>query len=258
MHLRLRASIAAAAVCAVAGGALAATSAPECAAGTGSQEWRDALREDAETLARRIHHRETTDPLPDSGRLRELADELEGVLCRVRRLHPDLEPIRAREEFAPGEVLLGFAPELMRAVSSFHREGFAGAEPETGNQAFDTLNREFGLRSVQPFPAAGLAVFVLDEDLNVPAAMGRYLQVPGVTGAEPNWLVGDGPDIGAAKRSGSWRVVFRDAWGDCPAGCIHSELHFLVVDGEAVSRFSAPEAESMPEFRGIAVRWRRR
>ena len=257
MRPRFLAVIAASAACTMLAGSPPATAGPACSAGAGSAEWTETLREDAETLARRIRHRESASPFPDAGRTRELAGELESVLCRIKTTHPDLAPIPPRERVAPGEILISLGPDLMRAVSAFPQGEVAGSAPLTGNPAFDRLNREFGLLAAQTYPEAGLAVLAFPDVLNIQAAIRHYIRVPGVFGAEPNRIVGDGPDIAAAMRDGSWHVVFRSARGDCPAGCIHSELHYLVVDGEAVSRIPPSSAERMREFRGIGGEWRR-
>ena len=44
------------------------------------------------------------------------------------------------------------------------------------------------------------------------------------------------------------QLGFRNAWGDCPAGCIHSELSFYTVaEGEA-ERTEPAEARAMDPF----------
>ena len=51
--------------------------------------------------------------------------------------------------------------------------------------------------------------------------------------AEPDFALGDGSDIEADWVDGTWYLVFRQVWGDCPSGCLYSELHFFAErDGE--------------------------
>jgi len=72
--------------------------------------------------------------------------------------------------------------------------------------------------------------------------------------AQPNWFVGDSskayPRVSAEER----RYLFRQAWGDCPAGCIYSRFwYFRVTDAgiEYVGTWDRtdPEPPWWPEAR---------
>ena len=43
-------------------------------------------------------------------------------------------------------------------------------------------------------------------------------------------------------------MVFRKAWGDCPAGCISQGLSFFEVAGERLTRYEPAQARAMAPF----------
>ena len=49
--------------------------------------------------------------------------------------------------------------------------------------------------------------------------------------------LGDGSDIEAAWVDSAWYLVFREAWGDCPSGCLYWALHYFIeCEGEVERR----------------------
>jgi len=55
-----------------------------------------------------------------------------------------------------------------------------------------------------------------------------YRTVPGVTAADPNGWYGDGPQLYPWRSpEGGMSYLFRDAFGDCPAGCIYSIFYYF-------------------------------
>ena len=104
---------------------------------------------------------------------------------------------------------------------------------------------------MQAYPALDSVVLYLDERANVAAALRAYRAIDGVGYAGPDAMLGDGSDIEAATVEGRWHVVFRRAWGDCPAGCINEELSFFTVaDGEAVP-IEPAQARGMDAFAAL-------
>ena len=95
----------------------------------------------------------------------------------------------------------------------------------------------------------GYAFLDVDERVDVVEAAFAYFMIDGVDYARPEWAVGDVAPMSTRPRCrDTWHFVFRDAWGDCPAGCIHSELSFFaVVDGE-VERIEPAKAPAMEPF----------
>ncbi len=193
----------------------------------------EAADADAQFLADRVLRRESGFLLPGDERRYALGHEVKQALSLVRRAYPAMAEVRVREEYRPGRIILGLEGELRDAVIGLWNEENALAPPPTGHAAFDTLNAKLGLKAAETLRHGGFAFLDVDERVDVIGAAFAYFTIEGVDNARPEWAVGDGPDIDAAKVQGTWHVVFRDAWGDCPAGCIHSELSFFTVaDGE--------------------------
>ena len=209
--------------------------------------WEAAALE-ARVLADRILTRESDALLLDGKRQRALGYEIKRTLSAVRRSYPPMAKISAREDFGRATLLLGLEGALRDAVVGAWDDESVSKPPRTGHAAFDSLNERLGLKAVRVFPSLGGAHLRLDERVNVDAALRAYLAIDGVAYAEPDALLGDGPDIEAAKVQGTWYFVFRNAWGDCPAGCIHSELSFFIVANGEVQRIGRAEARGMDPF----------
>ena len=86
---------------------------------------------------------------------------------------------------------------------------------------------------------------------NLHAVRAVYAAMDGVRHASFDESSGDGPDIVAASIGGTWYVAMRDAWGDCPSGCTHSETFFFIVKGEWPEQVERKEARNMSQFRTI-------
>ena len=219
--------------------------------------WASAAAE-ASVLADRILQRESDDLLLDGRRQRTLGHEIKQALSLIRRSHPAMASITARDAHGTATLLLGLEGALRDAVVGAWDGESASAPPRTGHAAFDALNATLGLRAVQPFPALDSVVLHLDERANIAAAIRAYRAIGGVAYAEPDAALGDGPDIEAAKVQGRWHFVFRRAWGDCPSGCIDEELSFFTV-GEGKAELIEPaRARSMNAFAALLARrlWR--
>ena len=209
--------------------------------------WEAAALE-ARVLADRILTRESDALLLDGKRQRALGYEIKRTLSAVRRSYPPMAKISAREDYSRATLLLGLEGALRDAVVRAWDDESVSEPPRTGNAAFDALNERLGLKAVRVFPSLGGAHLRLDERVNVDAALRVYLAIDGVSYAEPDALLGDGPDIEAAKVNGTWHVVFRKAWGDCPAGCMFRVLSFFTVADGEVRRIEPPQAHAMDPF----------
>ena len=166
--------------------------------------------------------------------------------------------IAVRREHRRATLLLGLKGALREAVAGTWHDGNASALPPTGHAAFDALNATLGLRAARSHAALGSVALHLDERANIDAARWAYRAIDGVAYAEPDALLVDGPDIEAAKVRDTWHVVFRKAWGDCPAGCIFRVLSFFTVAGERVERIAPARARAMDPFATLLAnrRWR--
>jgi hypothetical protein len=103
--------------------------------------------------------------------------------------------------------------------------------------AWDDLNKYYQITTIRTSltPAYGAAVLYFHGRLHPYRLGGVYRGLPGVTYTEPNGLIGDSPNIYLRQTGRAITYLFRDAWGDCPSGCIDSEYwYFAVEDGQPV------------------------
>ena len=177
-----------------------------------------------------------------------LRHEVKQALSLIRREYPAMADVRVREEFRPGRIILGLEGELRGTVVGTWNDETALVPPPTGHAAFDALNAKLGLRAAETLRHGGYAFLDVDERVDVIEAAFAYFTIDGVAYARPEWMVGDSPDIDAARVRDTWHVVFRDAWGDCPAGCIHSELSFFTAADGKVERIEPAQTRAMDPF----------
>ena len=178
---------------------------------------------EAVVLAHRILQRESTEFLLDAGHRRVLAREIEAVLSRIRDADPSAAALTVRPSHALGRLILDLQPDLLLTLSDHLDDATGLVELRTGWADFDALNARLGLSAVTLLPALGTAVFHVDEKVNIEAAVTAYAAMDGVNHAEPDALLGDGPDIDASKTNGTWHVVVRRAWATArPAACTSS------------------------------------
>ena len=216
---------------------------------------RSALSE-AEVLAQRVLKSADTTPegvpdLPRGGA--DLAAELAHVLSAVRASSPDMAEVTARSPWEPGTLILRLEPALFQALSRILAAPGAEAALCTGDAEFDALNASFGLRAVQSFSFMSAVLAHFDPHLDVLLASLAYESLDGVSSAEPNFFVGDGSNIGARWVVGTWHLVFRRAWGDCPSGCLYSELHLFTERKGAVERVGAERSARWAPFARILL-----
>ena len=211
---------------------------------------------EAEILAMRVARSadttaEGTPLLPRGGS--GLAEELARVLRAVRAAHPQMEAVTARSPWEPGALIVHLEPTLFEEVSSALAAPGATAPLCTAHASFDALNVSLGVGAVESFPFMDAIVMRFDPYRDMTLAALAYQSLDGVRGAEPNFHLGDGPDIGARWVDGTWYLVFREASGDCPSGCIGSELHFFTERDAVVERLDFDRSERLAPFARILL-----
>lgn len=215
-------------------------------------------RSDAAIIATSILSRESEELLFDSEGFAALTSELEHILGLIRDAYPATASIHARDIYMPGQIIVNLETPLKEAIENVIAVQPDGAGLVTGQAAFDAINAQLGgvraLRLSHYFQSTGSLVLCLDQRVNVVPASLVYRELDGIRYAEPNWAGGDGPDIGALRDGDTWYVVFRDAWGDCPAGCTGEELMYFTVTGNAIVPLEVTQAAADPNFASLA-RW---
>ena len=184
----------------------------------------------------------------------DMGSGLMPMLSKIRTDWPGTTEITARMDHQPGVLLLKLEPSLATAVSrSLPREGTSGLF-HTGYREFDALNRSFGLQRVQSFVIFPSSFHIeFDPNIDIASVAQAYASLEGVSSASLNTNLVSGPDLHAHWGLGGWHVVFRNAWGDCPAGCLYAEYSYFRENRveKSVVRMGPDLAREIPEFRSI-------
>ena len=200
-----------------------------------------AARSDAAILANRIMLRDSSRLLLDLSSRDKLEREIADGLRLIREAHPEVAELHARERYLPSMLILGLEPPLLRRVQGMFDGAGRVVTLRTGALELDALNAELGLRGAKLLELLGV-IFCFGPALNVAAAAAAYSKLDGISYAEPDARLGDGPDLEAVRVNGEWYLVFRNAWGDCPAGCINEQFSFFVIAGGSVRQADSEAA----------------
>ena len=210
-------------------------------------------RPDAEILADTILQQETEDFYFDIPQRNQLIGEIEGVLSLIRAAYPPMSQIDAKEGYEPGMLSIYPEPDFYEMLKEMLQDKQGKIRFETGYAEFDALNAKLGVQEVllggDFFRAV---IFFFDERLNLRVASEAYSMVKGVQRAEAEGgPLGTSTDIKAFKQGETWYVIFRNGWGDCPAGCVYQELFCFTVTGTAVEMIPIAQAQTMPPFQEL-------
>jgi hypothetical protein len=214
-------------------------------------------RSDATIIASGILSHESSELLFDSQEFAALSEELERVLSLIRNAYPATASIHARDPYVAGQVMLTVESPLKEAIQNAVSSQPGTTGFVTGQAAFDALTAQLGgVRGLRTddLQKRGYVLLCLDDRVNVPPASVAYSGLEGVRNVGINWMGGDGPDIDALRDGDTWYVVFRDAWGDCPAGCTEGELYYFTVTDDTVMTVEPAQAAVDPKFASLA-RW---
>ena len=192
-------------------------------------------RSDAVILADRMVRRDSGQLLVDLSTRDELQREIADALRLVRAAYPEVAGVHAREQYRASMLILGLEPPLLRRAQGMFDAAGGVVTLRSGVRELDALNARLGLRGARLQEPLGV-IFCFGPELNVVAAAAAYSRLDGVSFAEPDRAVGDGPDIAATRVNGDWYLVFRNAWGDCPAGCINEQFSVFAITGGSVAQ----------------------
>ena len=172
-----------------------------------------------------------------------------GVLERIRAEYPAMRKIEPRP--AARGIIIALEPQLFESLRLEDPGGEVAVH--TASADFDALTASLEVRSTKLHPLSTMLVLDLSPCVDVVRWSARYARIDGVRYAEPNAYTLDGPDIAMSERDGVWHAVFREAWGDCPSGCIHEKLHFFLVNGAEVEKLDPePFERRRPPWRLLA------
>ncbi len=137
--------------------------------------------------------------------------------------------IQARSQFARGEIIISVDTTEADWLDNW-RNGLL----ETGVEQIDQLitTYEMDLKSFSELHSMPWAMAVLktNQQINPLPFAEQFTDIPSISGAELNFMVGDGNTIKVNVESGAIFYRFEYAWGDCPSGCINRHFWEFSVD----------------------------
>lgn len=206
-------------------------------------------RPDAEILADKILGQETEDFYFDIPQRNQLVGELERVLSLIRATYPPMNEIHAAEEAMPGALVVYLEQDFYEMLKEMLQDKQGLSRFETGYAEFDALNTKLGVQEVKlGSDLLRAVIFFFDKRLNLRVASEAYSMVEGVRRASAEGELEISTDIEAFKEGETWYFIFRNGWGDCPAGCSRQELFCFTVTGAAVEMIPMAQAQNMPPF----------
>ncbi|MBI5867457.1 MAG: hypothetical protein HZB43_04080 [candidate division Zixibacteria bacterium] len=158
---------------------------------------------------------------------RKLYDQISSDLGYIRKNWGDSIPIVKQLVFSPpffaGHIEMGVDNNIFDSMQ-------AGKYTN-----WDSLNQYFGLASIH-FGGSSNAVFIqMTTRVNPRILVSAYRGLPGVRWIHSGWSGMDRSRLYAYLDSVGPSYLFREGWGDCPAGCIHSRYWYFRSENGAVS-----------------------
>ncbi len=129
-----------------------------------------------------------------------------------------INTIRFRKPWVPSCIIIGFESGTSQLVANgeYH--------------VWDELNNQYQVTEIDLSSIRYNWVLLSFKGLLHPRRLSEsYSKLPGVRYAEPNGIGGDGPTIYPRQAILGLTYLFRNGWGDCPAGCISNEYWYFVA-----------------------------
>lgn len=160
---------------------------------------------------------------------RALYERVQSDLVLIRERWGDSIPrLRTTKAIAPyikPEFGLDFQPQALDDIK-------AGR-----HAAWDSLLQLF--RMSMTISSYGYPYVSTEVRLNTWRAYQSFEQLEGFKQIWPSYFRLDGPRLYAHLVGEEVRYLLRDAWGDCPAGCIASQYYYFKVEGDSVHYFGS-------------------
>jgi len=161
---------------------------------------------------------------------KKLYDQVDGNLQTIRDRWGDsipyLRSIQYRPFWSPSYLGLGVDSDAL-------------ADMKAGTySAWDSLNEFFHLDQViipsSPYSDDHYAALSFVPRLDPRGLTDAYAGLPGLRWVQPNVPIGDWSCIYGGRHGTTATYLFRNAWGDCPSGCLTSEFWYFRADGDSI------------------------
>ena len=156
---------------------------------------------------------------------------------------PQLKEISFRAKWAIGELLMTLtveARELVR-IGKYHDLDFINERLKLEKMDTTSFRRN-----------RSRARLMFEGRLHPEYLVDLYVPVASVERAQPNFIYGDGSTIYPSFSETGITYLFREAWGDCPAGCVYSRFWCFKTKGLDIEYIGYwnPDSETEPDWWG--------
>jgi hypothetical protein len=152
-------------------------------------------------------------------------DRIRNSIARVRSEYGDSIPFVDSQQFVyPMSVSKIYVYLTACAIEKFRNGEY---------HDWDSLNTLYRVSDIV-LKSYGLILLSFEPRLNPMLLLESYRDLASITYAEPNFLIGDRPNVYPWFDGDDETFLFRYAWGDCPSGCIHSKFWYFRVVGNTV------------------------
>jgi ligand-binding sensor domain-containing protein len=154
------------------------------------------------------------------------------------RVHTDLAFIRQRwGDSLPIVRNLVFSPPFRAGRIEMSADDDVYIAMQQGRYtAWDSLNELYGLTGLSFGEWLNMVFLHFGTRVNPRVLTSAYQGLPGIRWVYPGWgEVGDRPRLYGYLQTSGPSYLFRDGWGDCPAGCIYSHYWYFQSVGDTVA-----------------------
>lgn len=143
------------------------------------------------------------------------------------KIHTELEIIRSQHDTASGVSVI-HSPNSVHSFLVLLFDRVVTDSIRSGEyHSWDSLNNLYNLDT---FEIRRGYVYMQFEGFQNPVALvNLYKDLPGLWYVGESGRIGDWPVLLLAKEGETVKYFFREAWGDCPAGCIYSRFSYFTV-----------------------------
>lgn len=133
--------------------------------------------------------------------------------------------IAVKAPWSVGQLMLGFDHTTYNLIKG-----------NSYNQ-WDDLNETFRMESIQFWDDYNILILVFIPRLNPTIIKCDYEGLPGLKYAAATGFTTDQPQNYIGQRDGLFHYFFRDAWGDCPNGCINNHIFYFTTTTEGDAKY---------------------
>lgn len=162
------------------------------------------------------------------------------------KIQTELQLIRSQHHDTEAGVSVGYTPFAHHSYLLLRFDSVVTESIRSGEyHSWDSLN---DLYNLDTFSISYGYVSMQFEGVQNPVALfDIYKYLPGLWHISTGGRVGDAPVLLMSKEGESIKYFFREAWGDCPAGCIYSRFSYFTVSDSLATYHGSYQPVYLPD-----------